>query len=221
MAFAAAQGYRLWAESYDETPNPLLALETRILRDRLGSVRGKRIFDAGSGTGRWMSWLNSAGASVFGLDASHEMLSQAKRKPGLSGRCAMGDITAIPIQNDAADLAICSFTFGYLPAIETALRELARISRRIIVSDLHPDAVRAGWTRSFRAGDKVHELTHYEHSVAELDECARRVGLRRGWRVEASFGDPERFIYQRAGKEAVFDSVCLIPAVLVTAWNRA
>ena len=221
MALAAAQGYRLWAESYDETPNPVLALETRILRDRLGGVRGKRILDAGSGTGRWMSPLKSAGASVFGIDASHEMLCQAERKPGLRGRSLLGDVNAIPIRNDGADLAICSFTFGYLPVIETALRELARISKRIIVSDLHPDAVRAGWSRSFRVGDSVHELTHYEHSIAELDECARRVGLRRGWRVEASFGDPERSIYQRAGKEAVFESVCLIPAVLVTAWNRA
>jgi hypothetical protein len=168
-----------------------------------------------------MSYLKTARASVFGVDASHEMLRQAERKHGLRGRSVMGNVNAMPIRNDAADLAICSFTFGYLAVVETALLELARIARRIIVSDLHPDAVRAGWTRSFRAGDRVHELRHYEHPIAELDECARRAGLRRAWRVEASFGDPERSIYQRAGKESVFESVCLIPAVLVTAWNRA
>jgi ubiquinone/menaquinone biosynthesis C-methylase UbiE len=217
----ATEGYRLWSESYDAAPNPLLALEMRILRDRLGAVRDQRVLDVGSGTGRWMNHLKAAGASVFGVDACREMVLEAERKPGLRGRSVLGDATALPIRDGAVDLAICSFTFGYIRSIEPALRELARVAKRVIVSDMHPDAVRAGWTRSFRAGDQSHELLHYEHAAAELDECARRARLRRSWRVEASFGAPERCIFQRAGKEAAFEDVCQIPAVLVTAWNRA
>ena len=38
----ALEGYRLWSSQYDETPNPLLALETRILSERIGEVDGSR-----------------------------------------------------------------------------------------------------------------------------------------------------------------------------------
>lgn len=221
MAVAAAEGYRLWSETYDETPNPLLALETRMLGARLGDLGGRRVLDAGSGTGRWMAHAHRAGALVFGVDLCHEMVLQAERKPGLHGRTALADIRAIPMREGAAELAICSFTLGYLESIDAVFRELARVSRRVVVSDLHPEAVRAGWTRSFRARDGVHELEHYEHTAIELDEAARRAGLAKEWRVEAPFGENERPVFQRAGKEALFERVRNVPAVLVTAWNRA
>lgn len=217
---AAAEGYRLWSASYDEAPNPLLALETRILDARLRRIRGVRFFDAGSGTGRWMSYAQAAGARVFGVDICHEMILQAGRKAGLGGRSALGDISALPICDNAADLAICSFTLGYLRSVSAVFRELARVARRVIVSDMHPKAVRAGWTRSFRRGDRVHELTHHEHSKAELDECARGAGLRREWRLEAHFGEPERAIFHHAGKQEAFARVSVLPALLITEWNR-
>lgn len=221
MVVTAAEGYRLWSAAYDETPNPLLALEMRILRERLGELDGQRILDAGSGTGRWMSYAQSAGARVFGVDACREMALQAERKPGLRGRSVLADIRAIPVRERVVDMAICSFTLGYLPSIDVALRELARVARRVIASDLHPDAVRAGWTRSFRSSGLVHTLVHYEHPTAEVDECARRAGLTLEWRIEASFGEPERRIFQSAGKHAAFERVRSIPALLITAWNRA
>jgi len=99
-------------------------------------------------------------------------------------------------------------------------QELARVSRQVIVSDLHPDAARAGWTRSFRAGGRIYELVHHEHSIAELDDCARSAGLVRKWRVETSFGEPEREVFRRAGKESAFDKARLVPAVLITVWEK-
>jgi hypothetical protein len=38
--------------------------------------------------------------------------------------------------------------------------------------------------------------------------------------VEASFGEPEREIFRRAGKERAFDEACLLPAVLITLWRK-
>jgi SAM-dependent methyltransferase len=219
-AIGAVEGYRLWAASYDEGENALLALEMRALSGRVGDVNGRRVLDAGSGTGRWMTWAQSRGARVFGVDTCHEMVLKADRKPGLRGRSALGDIRYIPLNDDAVDIAFCSFTMGYLPSPRPVLRELARVSRQVIVSDLHPDAARAGWTRSFRAGDRVYQLLHYEHSIGELDDCARSAGLFPEWRVEASFAEPEREIFRRAGKENLFDKACLLPAVLTTLWRK-
>jgi ubiquinone/menaquinone biosynthesis C-methylase UbiE len=219
-AVSAIEGYRRWAASYDETENALLALEMRTLSGRIGDVDGYRILDAGSGTGRWMNWAQSHGARVFGVDACREMVLKAERKPGLGGRSALADIRCIPLNDNTVDLALCSFTMSYLPSPGLVLRELARVSRRVIVSDLHPDAARAGWTRSFRADDRVWHLHHYQHSIAELDDCARSAGLVPEWRVEASFAEPEREIFRRAGKENVFDEASLVPAVLITVWRK-
>jgi SAM-dependent methyltransferase len=214
------EGYRLWAASYDDADNALLALEMRTLSSRIGVVNGYRILDAGSGTGRWMQWAHSRGARVFGVDACREMVLKAERKPGLDGRSALADIRSIPLNDDAVDVVLCSFTMGYLPLPGPVFRELARVSRQVIVSDLHPDAARAGWTRSFRTGDRVYQLLHHQHSIAELDDCARSVGLVPAWRVEASFAEPEREIFRRAGKEKLFDEAGLLPAVLITVWRK-
>jgi SAM-dependent methyltransferase len=208
--------WQLWSATYDETPNPLLALEMRVLAPRLGPLQSRRFLDAGSGTGRWMNHAASHGARVLGIDACHEMLLQS----ALRRRSVRADLCRLPVSDNAFDIAICSFALAYVPCIETALRELARVAARVIVSDLHPDAVRAGWARSFRAGNRVHELPHYKHSIEALDEAAQRSGLAQDWRIERSFDEPEREIFIRAGKPAAFDQTRLIPAVLVTSWRR-
>ena len=213
-------GYRLWSVHYDETPNPLLALEMRALSERMGDVSGRRILDAGSGTGRWMNWARSRGAHVFGVDACREMVLKAERKPGLAGRSTIADIRSIPLRDRAVDIAICSFTLGYLPSPGEIFAELARVSQRLIVSDLHPDAVRRGWTRSFRAGNQVYELLHFPHSIAALDNCARKAGLVPEWRTAAPFAEPEREIFRRAGKENMFEEARLISVVLITVWRK-
>jgi malonyl-CoA O-methyltransferase len=216
----AGEGYRLWAAHYDETPNPILALEMRILSEQIGSLDGARVLDAGSGTGRWMLETLSRGALVFGIDACHEMILQAERKAGLAGRSALADLRQIPLADNAVDLVLCTFTLGYLPSLPPVFKELARVASRVIVTDLHPAAARAGWTRSFRAGSQTYDLVHYDHSIAELDESAARAGLTCEWRAEGSFAEPEREIFKRAGKDDLFEQTSRIPAILATIWRQ-
>jgi ubiquinone/menaquinone biosynthesis C-methylase UbiE len=219
MQVAATEAYRVLSQYYDDTPNALLDLEMRILSQRMGSVAGLRVLDAGCGTGRWMAWAGHRGARVFGIDACQEMMHEAARKPALAGRLACADAGSIPLCDNSADLAICSFAIGYLPEALPAIRELARIARRVIVSDLHPEAIRRGWTRSFRAAGELYEVDHYPHTAEELDAAASVSGLSKIWRMEPSFGEPERAIFQRAGKERAFSEVQNIPAVLITEWS--
>lgn len=216
----AIEGHRIWSSQYDETPNPILALEMRVLAPRLGGVGGLRILDAGSGTGRWMVWAAQRGARAFGVDACREMILESARKPDLAGRTVLADVRGIPVGNDTVDIAICSFTLGYLPSPGPVIRELARVSSCVVVSDLHPAAVRHGWTRSFRAAGERYEMEQHEYSIAQLDEAARAAGLVREWRIEPSFGEPEREIFRRAGKEAAFDETSRLPAILITAWKK-
>jgi malonyl-CoA O-methyltransferase len=220
MLAAPHGGYRLWSPHYDEAPNPLLALESRLLEPRLGSLDGLRVLDAGCGTGRWMTALAERGAHVFGIDCCDSMIAQAAAKPALRGCCSIADITKIPTRDDSFDLAICSFALSYTPRLNTALSELARVARSVLISDLHPDAMSRGWTRSFRAEGRVWEIEHFAYTADALDHAASGAGLVRQWRIESPFGEPERDIFLRAGKEAAFAETARDPAVLITSWTR-
>ena len=97
---------------------------------------------------------------------------------------------------------------------------MARVARSVIISDLHPEASVAGWIRGFRAAGESYELEHYPYSERELQGYAYAVGLMQEWKVEAHFGEPERELFVRAGKEQFFSELQRIPAVLITAWRR-
>lgn len=219
-AMAAAEAYRLWAHTYDLDPNPLVALEHRVLNEYLDLMPAGRLLDLATGTGRRMAHSFSRDVRAIGLDLCPEMLAIAATKRGVTGRLACGDICSLPFVYDAADVAVCSFALGYIERLDVAFREMARVARRIITSDLHPDAVRSGWVRSFRAGSERYEIEHYDHSWPRIETCARAAGLRLVWKFEASFGEQERVLFEQAGKANAFDAAQRIPAILASAWTR-
>jgi ubiquinone/menaquinone biosynthesis C-methylase UbiE len=214
------EGYRAWAPHYDETLNPLLALESRVLSSALEVTKGDRIIDAGCGTGRSMAYLAACGARVFGVDFCDRMLALATAKPGLNSRCVVADISRLPMRDDYFDLALSSFTLSYAPDLSAALAELARVARRVIVADLHPEAVRRGWKRSFRYQESSIEISHSPYTLTQLDDAAHTAGLMCSYRIEASFGEPEREIFRLAGKASGFAEAAGCRALLVTSWVK-
>ena len=78
-------GYDLWAESYDQSDNPLVALDRRYTPRHLGACRGERVLDAGCGTGANLVSLRRAGARPVGLDFSRGMLRVANFELKASG----------------------------------------------------------------------------------------------------------------------------------------
>ena len=177
-------------------------------RSGSGSVRGLSILDVGCGTGRWMSRLAAQGAQVFGIDFVIRCWLQAVAKPGAAGRCTAAGIERIPVENLSFDLALCSFALSYTTDLGTAIAELARAAWTVIITDLHPET---GWSRSFRAKGNVWEIRHSTWTETQIDEAARAAGLRLAWRVAAPFGEPERGIFIRAGKEVGFRRSLSLP----------
>jgi SAM-dependent methyltransferase len=86
---SAREGYSLWAETWDTTPSPIVALEERTLLPWIGRLHPRRAVDVGCGTGRWTTRL-----SAIGVDASLAMLAVAAAKSGLRGRLAVGAAAA-------------------------------------------------------------------------------------------------------------------------------
>jgi SAM-dependent methyltransferase len=220
MQVGALEGHRIWSAEYDAQPNPLLALEARVLRDRIARLGGCKFLDVATGTGRWMRIAQSYGARAYGVDLCTEMLHHAARKPGLAGRLALANACELPLRSASIDVAVCSLALGYLSEPRSAMQEMARVARSVIISDLHPEASNAGWTRGFRVDGKRYELQHRSYSERELEGYADDAGLLEEWKIEAHFGEPERELFIRAGKEQRFSELQCIPALLITGWRR-
>ncbi|HYZ86460.1 MAG TPA: methyltransferase domain-containing protein [Bryobacteraceae bacterium] len=220
MLVEALEGHRIWSAEYDAQPNPLLALETRVLLDRIGRLRDCAFLDVATGTGRWMRIAQSSGARAYGVDLCAEMLHCAAHKPGLAGRLALADACELPLRSSSIDCAVCSFAFGYMSEPRSAMHEMARVARSVIISDLHPEASVAGWTRGFRVAGRRYELQHRRYSERQLQGYAWEAGLVEEWKVEARFDEPERELFVRAGREQFFSELRQIPAILVTGWRR-
>jgi ubiquinone/menaquinone biosynthesis C-methylase UbiE len=87
---------------------------------------GKRVLEAGCGTGLVLERLGRVAHEAHGFDLSPGMVAKARAR-GLS--VSLGSVTAIPFRSNSFDF-VCSFkVLAHVPEIELALRELARVTR--------------------------------------------------------------------------------------------
>jgi malonyl-CoA O-methyltransferase len=118
---------------------------------------------------------------------------------------------------------MCAFSLGYISPLDDALTQLAGVTRpggRVILTDVHPEGLRRGWTRSFRCGEHVYELQNHAHSEQQWMEAGGHAGLTLEQWIEPCFDDPERAIFRQAGKEALFEAARDWPAVLIAVWRH-
>jgi SAM-dependent methyltransferase len=207
MLVSPREGYRQWAPTYEESPNPMVALEARSVAEWLEKKPGQRLIDVGCGTGRS---LKSAGD--IGVDLSREMLERTRA----AGRIVQGDAMRLPFASGIADIVLCSLTLAYLFPARAAVNEMRRVARpggQVIVTDVHPDAIQQGWKHSFRRGSIVYEIENRPYSLDDLPQ----EGLEATQTV--FFGEPERPIFERAGKIDYFAEACRIPAIWMLKWR--
>ncbi|HUI55888.1 MAG TPA: class I SAM-dependent methyltransferase [Bryobacteraceae bacterium] len=214
---SATEGYALWADTWDSTPSPIVALEQRALSPWIERLHPRRAVDVGCGTGRWTGRF-----SAIGIDASPAMLALAARKPGLQGRLAVADATALPIAANSADLVLCTLTLGHIRDRAAALHELSRIlepAGALVLTDFHPATAARGWRRTFRRDGQVYELENYPHTLDQLREAAPLLTLREC--AEAAIGEPERALFDQSGRPELFEVSCGMPAILLTLWTKS
>ncbi|WP_199443112.1 class I SAM-dependent methyltransferase [Umezawaea beigongshangensis] len=109
-----------------------------------GDVAGRRVLDAGCGSGPLFAALRDRGAVVSGFDQSAGMLEQARRRLGADADLRVADLAdPLPYPDDAFDDVVASLVLHYLRDWGPALAELRRVLRtggRLIASVNHPTA---------------------------------------------------------------------------------
>lgn len=107
-----------------------------------GNVTGRRILDAGCGSGALSAALTDRGAAVTGIDASVGMLELASRRLGDDVALQMVDLRdRLPFDDGAFDDVVASLVLHYLEDWGPTLAELRRVLKpggRLIGSVDHP-----------------------------------------------------------------------------------
>jgi ubiquinone/menaquinone biosynthesis C-methylase UbiE len=218
------EGYRRWATSYDQSPNPLLALEQRCLLPLLPSIAGKQVIDLACGTGRWLEKLSALGPALrIGIDLSGAMLAVAQEKEAIAGRLAKADCLNLPFRNAVFDLAFCSFAIEHIANLGELGPEWSRILRQsadLYITELHPEAYDSGWRAGFRDRQCAMQIDAAPHSATEIIRVFNSNGFELAHLQECFVGEPERPLFAYAGKERYFDAARVVPAILILHFRR-
>nr|WP_225446990.1 class I SAM-dependent methyltransferase [Streptacidiphilus sp. PB12-B1b] len=140
--------YDSFAEAYS-TENESNLINAHYERPAMlalaGDVAGRRILDAGCGSGPLSAVLRERGALVSGFDASAGMVELARRRLGDGADLRVADLgSPLPYPDDAFDDVVASLVLHYLEDWGPALAELRRVLKpggRLIASVEHPFAI--------------------------------------------------------------------------------
>lgn len=122
--------YEDFAEQFDAKMNMYdLNRRIEIIFDELlpEDLHGKKLLDAGSGTGWFSERACKRGAQVTSLDVGEKLLAQVAKK--CDSERVVGDLLALPFPADSFDVVICSEVIEHTTDPEHAVRELARVLR--------------------------------------------------------------------------------------------
>jgi malonyl-CoA O-methyltransferase len=177
----AREGYAVWADTYPPRPhNRLMAVEQEIVEPIIRAASPRRALDVGTGTGRYLELLRTAGARfVVGLDLSLPMLEH--RQCPAPRVC--GDACRLPFADGQFDLVCSSLMVGDVVDLEPWVAEAARVlapGGHLVYSDFHPSWASQQWRRTFRAADgRQFELTYFPHTIddhlARLEHAALEI----------------------------------------------
>ena len=140
-----------FAEKYSSSLDRQLFCD-RPLLDLLGTVSGKAVLDIGCGNGQISREVAKRAGKVIGIDASEEMLEQAKRlhKDVDNIEFIHASAEQLPFSDGEFDAALCSMTIITFPTVEMIkgmFKEAARV--------LKPSGILSiSWSNIYALGKK-------------------------------------------------------------------
>ena len=121
--------------------------ERPAMLELVGDVEGRRVLDAGCGSGPLTEALQARGAVVSGFDASPAMVELARDRLGADADLRVADLSEpLPYADDTFDDVVVSLVLHYLKDWSGPLAELRRVLKpggRLLLSVNHPRILEA------------------------------------------------------------------------------
>src|SRR6185437_9811003 len=162
-----------------------------------GDVTGRRILDAGCGSGPLFAALRDRGAIVTGFDKSAGMLEQARRRLGDDADLQVADLSCpLPFRDATFDDVVASLVLHYLEDWGPALTELRRVlvpGGRLIVAVDHPFVIYAlervagrnpnyhatfNWTEEWTMGGQTIPMSFWNRPLHAMTDAFTTAGFR-------------------------------------------
>ncbi len=197
---AAGNDYDSFAEAYTAENEASLHngyyCRSAIL-ELAGDVAGRRVLDAGCGSGPIASALRDRGAIVAGFDSSAGMLELARRRLGPGADLHLADLASpLPFGDGTFDDVIAALVLHYLKDWTGPLAELRRVLRpggRLIVAVDHPFAIELAqraqggkpgyfetrsWTEEWTYGGHSFPMTFWHRPLHAMSDAFTAAGFR-------------------------------------------
>lgn len=191
-----ADDYDAFAAAYDaENATSLVNAhyERPAMLALAGDVRGRRVLDAGCGSGPLAAALLERGADVTGFDGSPAMIELARRRLGDAADLRVADLAdPLPYADAEFDDVTASLVLHYLEDWAAPLAELRRVLRpggRLIASVNHPTVhlvnypdedyfVTRRYTEQFDFAGQPGELTYWHRPLHAVTDAVIDAGFR-------------------------------------------
>ncbi len=163
----------------------------------VGDATGRRILDAGCGSGPLFAALGEQGAVVTGIDQSAEMLAHARRRLGDGADLRVADLAGpLPFADGEFDDVVASLVLHYLRDWDPVLAELRRVLKpggRLIASVNHPMMVNLThrhegprpdyfaaytWTDEFELHGEKARMTFWNKPLHAMTDAFTAAGFR-------------------------------------------
>jgi ubiquinone/menaquinone biosynthesis C-methylase UbiE len=112
--------------------------QARVLTNMVGRIQGRRILDAGTGTGRAALLFARGGARVTAVDASEAMLAIARQRAAeqmVHVRFQVGDVHALDFKERSFEAVVCLRVLMHSPRWRRCLAELCRVAESLVIVD--------------------------------------------------------------------------------------
>ena len=167
--------------------------ERPAMIDLAGDVDGRRVLDAGCGSGALASALRAKGALVTGVDSSAVMVDLARRRLGADADVHVADISQpLPFDDGAFDDVVVSLVLHYLRDWTAPLAEMRRVlvpGGRLLLSVNHPRILESSdpsadyfsvtqYAEEYTFDGQRAELVYWHRPLHAMSDAFTRAGFR-------------------------------------------
>ena len=217
------QAFEIWAEVYDDAPNPIVQRSERAIIERLPELEGFRVADLACGTGRLLPQLFClAPKTCLGFDFSNAMLQKARLKGEVAGRLIQADLHELPILSGSMDFVTLSLGLSYCRNLAQVAGEIQHILKpggRVLCTDFHPTASELGWKRGFKVRTNHYEVSYFPHAVRDVLLAFSKY-FQLACTLDLFFGEAERAIFESAGNSSLFEEFSSRAALILYEWKK-